>query len=79
MHLGGRQKIKYDIFIMAEKSMMDNIINIIRTIFSFKLCRCKSKCCDMDVEIDNRSKSSEQPDFGDEPKENNKKDILTFV
>ena len=64
---------------MAGKSLTENIINIIREIFSLKLCRCKSKCCDMDVEIDNRNKLSEQPDFGDEPKENNKKDILTFV
>jgi hypothetical protein len=60
---------------MAGKSLTENIINIIRAIFSFKLCRCKSKCCDMDVEIDNRSKSSEQ----DEQNENNKKHISTIV
>ena len=42
---------------MSNKTVLESIGSIIRTIFSFKLCRCKSKCCDMDVEIDNRNNS----------------------
>ena len=56
---------------MSHKSISDIIIDILRAIFSFKLCKCKSKCCDIDVEIDNKSKTSNDGNNLKEKIENN--------